>query len=233
MRRISYQIIIGTILLILGVLLLLRAAGIYDTGQLLVYAPSVIVLFALISLIKSNFRSVSGPLILIVIFGTIQAVALGLASSDIILPVIIIAVGLGFIFNRIRRPSIRERVTDKVEMMAILGGVESRNSSKAFRGGEMLAIFGGADLDLRDAQIHDPPAEIQVFTFFGGTEIRVPEGWNVRMTVLPVLGGAEDERRRPRARGDGVSDSSFQGSSGQPDLIITGFVAFGGVTVKD
>jgi hypothetical protein len=233
MRRISYQIIIGTLLLILGVLLLLRAAGIYDTGQLLVYAPSVIVLFALITLIKSNFRSVSGPLILIVIFGTIQAVALGLASSDIILPVIIIAVGLGFIFNRIRRPSIRERVTDKVEMMAILGGVESRNSSKAFRGGEMLAIFGGADLDLRDAQIHDPPAEIQVFTFFGGTEIRVPEGWNVRMTVLPVLGGAEDERRRPRARGDGVSDGSFQGSSGQPDLIITGFVAFGGVTVKD
>ncbi|KUK70094.1 MAG: Putative transmembrane protein [Methanocalculus sp. 52_23] len=198
MRRISYQIIIGTILLILGVLLLLRAAGIYDTGQLLVYAPSVIVLFALISLIKSEFRSVSGPLILIVIFGTIQAVALGLASSDIILPVIIIAVGLGFIFNRIRRPSIRERVTDKVEMMAILGGVESRNSSKAFRGGEMLAIFGGADLDL-----------------------------------LPVLGGAEDERRRPRARGDGASDGSFQGSSGQPDLIITGFVAFGGVTVKD
>ncbi|MDG6250096.1 LiaF domain-containing protein [Methanocalculus sp.] len=233
MKRISYQIIIGTILLILGVLLLLRAAGIYDTGQLLVYAPSLIVLFALIALIKSGFRSVSGPLILIVIFGTIQLVLLGHASPDVILPVIIIAVGLGFIFNRIRRPSIRERVTDKVEMMAILGGVESRNSSKAFRGGEMLAIFGGAELDLRDAQVHDPPAEIQVFTLFGGTEIRVPEGWNVRMTVLPVLGGAEDERRRPRVGGDGAAGGSFQGTSGQPDLIITGFVAFGGVTVKD
>lgn len=233
MKRISYQIIIGTILLILGVLLLLRAAGIYDTGTLLIYAPSVIVLFAIITLIKSDFRSVSGPLILIVIFGTLQVVALGLASSDIILPVIIIAVGLGFIFNRIRRPSIRERVTDKVEMMAVLGGVESRNSSKSFRGGEMLAIFGGAELDLRDAQVHDPPAEIQVFTLFGGTEIRVPEGWNVRMTVLPVLGGAEDERRRPRAGGDGASGGSFPGSSGQPDLIVSGFVAFGGITVKD
>ncbi len=64
MKRISYQIIIGTILLILGVLLLLRAAGIYDTGQLLVYIPSLIVLFAVIALIKSGFRSVSGPLIL-------------------------------------------------------------------------------------------------------------------------------------------------------------------------
>ncbi|MBR1369869.1 hypothetical protein RJ53_10420 [Methanocalculus chunghsingensis] len=233
MKKISYRLIIGAILLIIGVLLLLRATGIYDTGQLLVYTPSVIVLFALIALIKSGFRSVSGPIILIIIFGTIQLVVLELVSPDVILPVIIIAVGLGFIFTRIRRPSIRERVTDKIEMMAILGGVESRNSSKTFRGGEMLAIFAGAELDLRDAHINDPPAEIQTFTLFGGTEIRVPEDWNVRLNVLPILGGAEDERRRPRAggeRGDGDAD---KGTHDQPDLIITGFVAFGGVTVKD
>ncbi|MCP1662459.1 MAG: hypothetical protein D5R99_03805 [Methanocalculus sp. MSAO_Arc1] len=232
MQRISYQVIIGAILLILGGLLLLRATGIYDTGEFLVYAPSLIVLFAVIALFKSSFQFLSGPVVLIVIFGTIQAVALDYLSPDVILPVIIIAVGLGFIFNRVRRPSTGEstdQATDTVELMAVLGGVESRSISKSFRGGEMLAIFGGVDLDLRDAGISDPPAEIQVFTLFGGTEIRVPEDWNVRLNVLPVLGSAEDERRRPTFPEDTGAEKTRAG----PNLVITGFVAFGGVSVMD
>ncbi len=229
MKHISYQVIIGAILLLLGGLLLLRATGIYDTGEFLVYTPSLIVLFAVIALVKSGFRFLSGPVVMIVIFGTIQAVVLGYASSDIILPVIIIAIGLGFIFNRVRRPHTMDEVTDRVELLAVLGGVESRSTSKTFRGGEMLAIFGGVDLDLRDAGISVPPAEIQVFTLFGGTEIRVPEGWNVRLNVLPVLGSAEDERRRPAA----AQEPADVGSQKGPNLIITGFVAFGGVSVTD
>lgn len=45
------------------------------------------------------------------------------------------------------------------------------------------------------------------------------------MDVLPILGGADDERPRSYAR--------KEAGEGKPDLIITGFVALGGFSIKD
>ncbi len=44
------------------------------------------------------------------------------------------------------------------------------------------------------------------------------------MEVFPFLGGASDERPRTEKR---------KGEKEVPDLTVTGFVAFGGVSVKD
>ena len=47
------------------------------------------------------------------------------------------------------------------------------------------------------------------------------EGWDVRLDVVPIFGGTEDKRR---TGGTG---------EGTPDLVVTGLVLFGGVTLKD
>ncbi|WP_291634382.1 hypothetical protein [Clostridium sp.] len=39
---------------------------------------------------------------------------------------------------------------DTVVNLAFFSGVKTRNVSKNFRGGSLVAIFGGIDLDLRD-----------------------------------------------------------------------------------
>ena len=40
---------------------------------------------------------------------------------------------------------------------AIFGGVEKRVNSKEFRGGQLQSLFGGIELDLRDADIAESP----------------------------------------------------------------------------
>ena len=55
----------------------------------------------------------------------------------------------------------------------------------------------------------------------GGAEIIVPREWNVRLEVIPVLGAASDERPRREETNE------------QVDLVVTGFTAFGGVSVSD
>jgi predicted membrane protein len=88
-------------------------------------------------------------------------------------------------------------------------------------GADVTALFGGYELDLRDAEVADRPARISAVTMFGGVDVIVPRGWNVRLDVLPIFGGAKDERPRREAEHEDI------------DLIVTGFVAFGGISVSD
>ncbi len=81
-----------------------------------------------------------------------------------------------------------------VSAMAILSGVNRGNNSRAFRGGDLTAIMGGCDIDLRQAAINGD-AVIDVFAVWGGIEIRVPEDWSVVFHVTPLLGGVEDKTR--------------------------------------
>ncbi len=53
---------------------------------------------------------------------------------------------------------------------------------------------------------------------FGGIDILVPETWIVKTEVLGIFGGSDDDRPEK--------------SAGTPDLIVTGFAMFGGVTIK-
>jgi predicted membrane protein len=88
-----------------------------------------------------------------------------------------------------------------------------------FTGANLPAIFGGAELDLRDAEMTQRPAHVSAIAMFGGVEVTVPEDWNVNIDVLPIFGGASDERGRTERTHDEV------------DLVVTGFAAFGGVEV--
>ena len=103
--------------------------------------------------------------------------------------------------------------------MAILGGVSRGNNSRAFRGADLLAIMGGCQLDLRQAAIHGE-AVIDVFTMWGGIEIRVPEDWTVVSEILPLMGGVEDKTRPP------------QGATAHR-LTLRGFAIMGGVEIKN
>jgi hypothetical protein len=108
-----------------------------------------------------------------------------------------------------------------VSVLAFFGGSEKRSTTSSFVGADLTALFGGAELDLRDAEIMNRPAHVSATAAFGGVDVVVPRDWNVRMDVIPVFGAAEDERPRREEEHDEV------------DLVVTGFVAFGGVSVVD
>src|SRR5215469_12574187 len=77
--------------------------------------------------------------------------------------------------------------------VAIFGGVKQRVSVKNFRGGRVLAICGGFDIDLTRADIDGQTAVIEANALMGGGEIRVPDTWVVEFRGIPLLGGYSDE----------------------------------------
>ena len=217
------QFLFGAVVVLIGLLLLLQTTGLFSTSGLLVYIPSLFVGVGIWALVQSRFRNIGGPLVFIVVGGAWQLVTLGYATADEVFafwPVLLIVFGFSVILGQVRS---RVRKTDAgfTTAFAAFGGVEKRNTSNAFEGADLTAIFGGTELDLRDVSLEERPAQINAVTLFGGVDVIVPRDWNVQLDVLPVLGGASDDR----PRGENVHEDV--------DLIVTGFAAFGGITITD
>jgi hypothetical protein len=105
------------------------------------------------------------------------------------------------------------------KMVAIFGGVQRRGRWRVRRQTQALAIFGGMDLDLREAIFEAPVVEISGFWCFGGLDIMVPAGMEVIDHTAGIFGGTEVKDLGPR-------DPSA------PTLVIKGMTLFGGVSVK-
>lgn len=222
--KLTGQALVGVVLALFGLLLLVHTTGVYDTTAFLRYVPSLFVLVGLYAMVTSRLRNLAGPLVLVLVAGAVQLAALDvIAGSDVLAlwPVLIIVAGLSILAGQFRSAS-RPVSASQVDAFALLGGNESRATGETFTGGSLTAILGGVELDLRDTAVEDRPARVDATAFFGGVDVIVPDDWNVQVDVLPVLGGVEDARLR-RERGDGHREV---------DLLVTGFVAFGGVTVR-
>ena len=75
-------------------------------------------------------------------------------------------------------------------VFAVMSGVKRISTAHRFRGGEITAVMGGAQLDLRQATI--PPGEeaaLDIFAVMGGCEIIVPSSWTVVTPLVPIMGG--------------------------------------------
>ena len=107
-----------------------------------------------------------------------------------------------------------------IREFACLGGVERRNTSQAFRGGEATALLGGIELDLRECRMADPEARIEVFACMGGISMRIPRNWSVQSEVAAILGGFHDQSTPPA---DGNAKR----------LIISGQAIMGGIEVTN
>ena len=105
-----------------------------------------------------------------------------------------------------------------ISAMAILGGVSRGSNTRNFRGADLTAILGGCELDLRNATLDDE-AVIDVFSLWGGIEIRVPEEWTIESHIVPILGGVDEKTRRPAGAG--------------PRVTVRGFAIMSGVEIKN
>ena len=103
-------------------------------------------------------------------------------------------------------------------MIAIFGGVTRTGRWRVRKNIQALTLFGGTDLDLRDAIFEAPVVEISGFWCFGGLDIKVPEGIEVRDQTAGIFGGTD-----VRDVGDPAP--------GAPTLVIKGVSLFGGVSV--
>lgn len=108
---------------------------------------------------------------------------------------------------------------DTEHLVAIFGGATRSGKWRMRRSTQAFALFGGVDLDLREAVFEAPIVEITGAWCFGGLDIKVPEGIEVRDQTVGVFGGTE------------VRDLG-EPAPGAPVVVIKGLALFGGVSVR-
>ena len=116
-------------------------------------------------------------------------------------PALLIVIGLFLIFgshNKFRRRLNYKRSDgdDDIEDVSVFGGGDRTINSDNFKGGEVIAIFGGSKIDLSHAVISPEGAEIEIVAIFGGTTLLVPADWNVKLEVFNIFGGFSDKRMK-------------------------------------
>jgi Domain of unknown function (DUF1707) len=105
------------------------------------------------------------------------------------------------------------------KMIAIFGGVTRTGRWRVRKHTQALALFGGIDLDLRDAIFEAPVVDISGLWCFGGLDIKVTEGIEVRDQTSGIFGGTDVSN---------IGDPA----PGAPTLVIKGVSLFGGVSVR-
>jgi len=218
------QLIIGFLLLVAGIVLLLDNFGLMHAHAVLRYWPAGLILIGLgvVAQAQRAAGRVSGLFWILIgvwlLLGNIGVLRLEIWD---LWPIPIVIVGGYLIWQAVHgpdKPSDRERESH-FSALAVMGGVGRKINSRAFTGGEATALLGGVKIDLRDAVIAADEAVIDVFAFWGGIELAVPEGWAVVNRVVAVLGGAEDRTRPPT-------------TPVAKRLVIRGICVMGGVELK-
>jgi hypothetical protein len=84
---------------------------------------------------------------------------------------------------------------DYLDTVSVFGGVKKTVLSKDFKGGEIVNIFGGAEIDFTQADINGRVI-LDVTQIFGGTKIIVPSNWQVVSDIAAVFGSIDDKRMK-------------------------------------
>ena len=217
-RRPLPQVVLGLIVIAIGVVALLGQTGVIDAGSFFgTWWPLLVVSLGVAALVAAP-RAWIGPLLVISIGIVLQLNTLGVIDVsfwDLVWPVVIILLGVAILL----RVGVQTSDSPVVNSAVIWWGAERSSTAKEFKGGSLSAIMGGIEVDLREAEIVGR-ADISVFVWWGGVDIKVPPTWRVRVEGLPLLGGWENKTTAPPA-------------PDAPELVIHATAIMGGVEIKN
>jgi len=148
---------------------------------------------------------------------------------EIVIPLFIVIVGIALVFPRryFRKDDpvikVSEDSANRLEDVNVFSGGSKFVTSEAFRGGQVTCIFGGAEVNFKNAKLAEGENVLDVTCIFGGCTLYVPEDWTVRVDATAVFGGFSDERRKGNP--NLVTDPNKV-------LIVKGVVIFGGGEIK-
>lgn len=100
-----------------------------------------------------------------------------------------------------------------------LGGLKRRGHWRVPPRMIAVSLLGGADLDLRDAEMPGPEARFTWFSILGGAKISAPPGIRVEVSGFSLVGGQDVDAGPPAA-------------PDAPVLRVKAFALIGGVEVR-
>lgn len=108
---------------------------------------------------------------------------------------------------------------DILDTVSIFGGVNKTILSKKFRGGDIVNIFGGTELDFTQADINGRVI-IDITQIFGGTKIIIPSNWQVVSDIAAVFASVDDKRMKSSK----LDDNKV--------LVLKGVSLFAGIDIR-
>jgi predicted membrane protein len=241
----------GLLLVLVGVALLLDHMGIVPFFHVYRFWPLLVVLFGAMNIATQSSRGFGVVMVVVGLLLQLNTLAVIHLTFRDFWPLVIIAVGVIMIWGSVeswtvyRKPTTKPKVDwtkpgateafrqqleetykdpNWLSAVAVFGGCERRYTGQHFEGGKAVSIFGGIELDFRDADM-DNEAVLEINCIFGGVEIRVPPNWRVHSRSLPVFGGFEDKS------GQRALDPNQEIKL--KTLVVTGAVVFGGVEIRN
>ena len=230
------RLFLGLALIVIGSVYSFDRLGWVEAAELWNWAPLILVVAGVMKLTSPTGRvgRLGGTVLIgvgvFLLAGNLGWTDLGLFN---LLPLIPLLVGLRLLLGPPRVQAVESFHT--LGTFVTMGGLARGNNSAHFRGGDLVAVMGGVDLDLRQARITEGPAVIDAFAFWGGIDIKVPEEWTVRVEGVPLLGAFEDSTHRPVEREEAVvlDDEPPVAIPKVPsqELVVKRFADMGGVGV--
>lgn len=104
---------------------------------------------------------------------------------------------------------------------AFWGGFRRRGNWTVGRVFTAFAMWGGGEIDLREANFEDREVVIRCFTIMGGIHVTVPPDLNVDVRGIGIMGGFGEDAKDDAAPAPDA-----------PRVRITGFALMGGVGVE-
>ena len=222
---------IGLVLVIFGALFLLDNLTGWNFPRGILW-PVILIAVGVTNLVRRGSPGWVGGLI------TLLGVVFLLDALDVVTfhmrdvwrfwPVLLLVVGARILFGGPKRRSSRASLGDTtartdsgdLDVTHVFGGGKVQVTSRSFSGGTATAVFGSADIDLRQASVADGGATIDLTVLFGGAKLRIPYGWAVDVQTTHFLGDVEDKR------------TGSAGSGGGERINITGICMFGSVVIE-
>ncbi|MFB4307711.1 DUF1707 domain-containing protein [Actinomadura sp. GTD37] len=118
-----------------------------------------------------------------------------------------------------KEPALAPPPPQSPNLVAIFSGVERKGRWLVEPTTNVSCVFGGADLDFRQAVLSRGEVTVNVTCVFGGVNMIVPPGVRVVGSTTAIFGGSELPE-------DDTADADA------PVIRITGMVLFGGVSVS-
>ncbi len=224
------RFLFGLIILLIGLVMILRHAGVidYDLYDFLISFKMLLVVLGVFIFFTGNkgvgivLLSIGGLLIFPDVFENYK---------QYFWPGILVVLGSSFILGSRFNPKKHgfggnsDTVTDNdfFDEFVIFGGREVSINSSDLKGGKSTVIFGGAEIDLRQSQLSASGVKIEVSTIFGGNTIKVPNDWTIINKVTTIFGGYSDTR---------LKDPTYAPNPNKT-IVITGACIFGGTEIRN
>jgi predicted membrane protein len=247
-NRRSGKVWVGFILLVIGFILLINTLGFYIPDWVISW-PMFLIIIGIAYGQRHTFRHPAAVILILIggLF-LLERIVPRFDFGNFVWPVAIILFGLYLIVGRNRRissyrtdpgnlswdkrvdqegeidsndiPPVSPPASDDfIDTVSVFGGIKKNIMSKNFRGGEIVTIMGGAEINLTRADFTGTVV-LEVVQIFGGTKIILPPHWKVSSEMAAIFGGIEDKRM--------ISADQMQSDK---VLIIKGTSIFGGVTM--